>query len=140
MSENAKKILQMLSEGKITVDQANKLLEALGNEDPKPAPAAAITAKGVPKYLRVIINGTDEDSNAKVNVRVPMALLRAGIKLASILPADATNEIDSNLKEKGVNFDFKNLREEDIEPLIEAMTEMEVDVDSEGSKVKVFTE
>lgn len=130
----------MLSEGKITVDQANKLLEALGNEDSKPAPAAAITAKGVPKYLRVIINGTDEDSNAKVNVRVPMALLRAGIKLASILPADATNEIDHNLKEKGVNFDFKNLREEDIEPLIEAMTEMEVDVDSEGSKVKVFTE
>ncbi|MCF7634984.1 MAG: hypothetical protein LLF82_000450 [Dehalococcoides mccartyi] len=140
MSENAKKILQMLSEGKITVDQANKLLEALGNEDSKPAQAAAITAKGVPKYLRVIINGTDEDSNAKVNVRVPMALLRAGIKLASILPADATNEIDHNLKEKGVNFDFKNLREEDIEPLIEAMTEMEVDVDSEGSKVKVFTE
>ncbi|AQX73022.1 SHOCT-like domain-containing protein [Dehalococcoides mccartyi] len=140
MSENTKKILQMLSEGKITVDEANKLLGALGNEGEKPGSTTTATPKGSPKYLRVIINGTDEDKNAKVNVRVPMALLRAGIKLASILPADATNEIDHNLKGKGVNFDFKNLREEDIEPLIEAMTEMEVDVDSEGSKVKVFTE
>ena len=45
------------------------------------------------------------------------------------------------LREKGIDFDVRNVKPEDIEELIEALSDLEVDVvSSEGEKVKVFVE
>ncbi|MEE8636856.1 MAG: hypothetical protein V3T04_01840, partial [Dehalococcoidia bacterium] len=55
MSENEKKILEMLANKSISVDEAPRLLTVLGLEGSTPGstPGAEATAKPKPKYLRV---------------------------------------------------------------------------------------
>jgi len=138
MSENRKRILEMVAEGKITVDEAERLL-ALVEE-----PATASPTKKTPKYLRVTIRPNAESKDAanyeRVNVRVPLALIRAGVKLTSLIPNDAAGKFDAALKEKGVGFSLKSLKEEDIEQLVDALSDLEVDIEGGTGKVNVFTE
>jgi hypothetical protein len=152
MSDNRKKILEMLTEKKISADDALRLLDAIdageggktgaGREDSS-GPGAAARSKH--KYLRVTVtpgeSHTDPEHADRVNVRIPMSLIRAGIKLGSLIPPEALDKANSALREKGINFDVRNIKPEDIEDLIDALGDMQVDVDSaRGDKVKVFVE
>jgi hypothetical protein len=147
MSENQKKILEMLSQGKISTDEAYRLLGAVDSEDKRQEGAVKTEPeiRGKAKYLRVTVTPQDNHGNSenvdRVNVRVPMSLIRAGIKLTSLIPGDAMNKVNDALQEKGINFDVRNIKAEDIEELIDALGDLEVDVESShGEKVKVFVE
>lgn len=146
MTDNQKRILELLADKKITSEEAYRLLNAVenGSSEPVITPTADSTRKTPPKYLRVTVTpgpNADPKHSDRVNVRVPMSLIRAGIKLTSLIPAQARDKIDETLKEKGIDFDVRNLKKEDLEELIEALADMEVDVDSaHGEKIKVFVE
>jgi len=89
-SEEGKQILQLLAEGKIDVEQAYRLLRALGDVDerapraprepsPPPGPPGPPGARG--RILRIRVT---EDGEQKVNVAIPLAIARIGkMKLAS---------------------------------------------------------
>ena len=88
MNEDRKRILAMLAERKITADEAERLLDAMGRE-PAPRVGSAPTngASSLPKYFRVEVNANEPgDTPTKVNVRVPMQLLRAGVRLGALIP------------------------------------------------------
>ncbi|MFA5367759.1 MAG: hypothetical protein WC333_07775 [Dehalococcoidia bacterium] len=147
MSDNRKKILEMLSENKISVDDAYRLLNTIESAEGgrESAPKSGTAVKDKPKYLRVTILPDPEHEKSqdvdRVNVRVPMSLLRAGIKLTSLIPTEARAKVDGALKDKGIDFNTRNMKPEDIEELIESLSELEVDiVSSKGEKVKVFVE
>ncbi len=153
MSEERLQVLKMLAEGKIDPEEAERLLARLEDvkqegvqrtaaQGPKeeaamgapapPAPLAGKPSQGPPKYLRVLVNGANGD---KVNVQVPMALVRTGIKLTTLLPSDAAEE----LKEKGI--DLSSLSELHGDELVEALRELNVDVNTaDGDTVRVFCE
>jgi hypothetical protein len=146
MTENQKKILEMLADKKISTDEAYRLLNALGSDEggERETPRVQTGTVANPKYLRVTITpkeGADPHHADRVNVRVPMGLIRAGIKLGSLIPNDAMDKVNDALQEKGINFDVRNVKPEDIENLIGALSELEVDIESgHGEKVKVFVE
>lgn len=146
MTENQKKILEMLAEKKISSDEAYRLLNALdSSQEPKSETLTGETIiKKIPKYLRVTVTPGENAAPGhadRVNVRVPMSLIRAGIKLTALIPPQAFDKIDDALKEKGIDFDVRNIKKEDLDELIEALADMEVDVESgHGEKVKVFVE
>jgi hypothetical protein len=79
-----------------------------------------------------------------VNVRVPMQLLRAGVKLAGLIPAQAREHVNVALHEQGVQFDLSQIKPENLEELVEQLNDLTVDVehkeDGETVKVKVFCE
>ena len=51
------------------------------------------------------------------------------------------DKVNDALREKGINFDVRSVKPEDLEELIDALSELEVDVSSaKGEKVKVFVE
>ena len=89
-SEEGKQILRLLAEGKIDVEQAYRLLRALGDVDeraprpprepsPPPGPPGPPGARG--RILRIRVT---EDGEQKVNVAIPLAIARIGkMKLAS---------------------------------------------------------
>ena len=143
MSENQKRILEMLAENKITVDEAERLLSAV--EQPASATSGisgrAATLKEKPKYIRVQVRPNNDEDPAPdaehVNIRVPMALLYAGVKLTSLIPSNAVNEA---LQEKGIDFDLRNLKTEDMEELINALCDLEVDVRNGKEKVRIYVE
>jgi len=142
MSDNQKRILDMLAEGKISADEAQKLLAAIGSGGDEPRSTGSPPRS--PKYLRVVIqpnpDATKEDAVKRVNVRVPINLIRAGIKFTSLIPAEASEQVNEALKEKGINFDVRNLKPEDLEELIEALHDLEVDIQNGQEKVHVYVE
>ena len=106
---------------------------------------ASTAVKDKAKYLRVtVLPDVANENNPnvdRVNMRVPMSLIRAGIKLTSLIPPDAREKVNGALREKGIDFDMRNVKPEDLEELIEALSDLEVDVVSaKGEKVKVFVE
>jgi hypothetical protein len=154
MTENKRKILEMLAENKISADDAYRLLNTIDPEESGQgnAPKAGPAVKAKPKYLRVTVtpseNQTTEGKGSlmgmnmeRVNIRVPLSLIRAGLKLTSLIPSEALDKANSALKEKGINFDVRSIKNEDIEELIEALGDMQVDAEGgRGEKVKVFVE
>ena len=78
----------MLAEGKISADEAERLIAAMEASPALSAHAVAgsLAGKPRPKYLRVVVDSEDDGGHegpTKVNVRVPMQLLRAGVCLAA---------------------------------------------------------
>jgi len=105
MSDNKKKILEMLAQGKISADDAYRLLSALeGGEGRREATGRTETAaKGKAKYLRVTVLPDPEKERSgnydRVNIRVPMSLVRAGIKLTSLIPSEARDKVNLAVKD-----------------------------------------
>jgi hypothetical protein len=137
MSDHRRRILDMLSEGKINAGEADRLIGALGTTTTVAAPAPG----GRPKYLRVVVDANDpKDGQTKVNVRVPLQLLRAGMRLSNLIPAAARNEVNAAMAHEGLPFDINQLKPENIDALIEQFNDLTVDVDNENAKVRVFCE
>ena len=141
MNEHRRQILQMLAEGKISADEAERLIAATE----EPASKASDQRSAIrPKFLRVLVDAEEGSSGAydgptKVNVRVPMQLLRAGVRLAGLIPAQALNRANQAMQEKGVPIDLSQIKPENLEELVEQLNDLTVDVDQRenGAKVKV---
>jgi len=139
MNGDRKRILAMLAEGKITADEADQLLGAM---DRRPQAIEATPLRSnAPKYFRVEVYANEEgDGPTKVNVRIPMQLLRAGVRLSALLPADARDEVNAAMSRQGIPIDINQLKPENLEELIEHLADMTVDVDNEHAKVRVYCE
>lgn len=150
MSENQKKILQMLADGKISVDEAQRLLSLVspGSEAKNEPGDTPGTTKSTPRYLYVVVEpkpgATAENMGSnwhgKVNVRVPFALIRAGMKLTTLIPPEAADKVNAAMKDKGFSFDMARLKDTDIEELISALRDSEVNVDRDSETVRVYAE
>ncbi|MBM2620755.1 hypothetical protein JIG36_35170 [Actinoplanes sp. LDG1-06] len=142
MNEQRRQILQMLSEGKVTADEAERLLDALDRQQPEPPPTPAAYPKARPKYLRVVVHSEEggSDGPTRINVRVPIQLLRAGVKLASLVPPQALLKVNAELGKSGVPIDLTQLKPEQLEELIDQLDEVTIDVDDPGAKIQVFAE
>jgi hypothetical protein len=141
MDPDRRSILQMLADGKVTADEAERLIAAM-DRDGSSAPALTAGRKGSPKYLRVLVD-TDEPGQGgptKVNIRVPMALLRAGVRLTSVIPPQAREHINAEMAKNGAPFDIGQVRPENLEEMLDQLNDLQVDVDQERTKVRVFCE
>jgi hypothetical protein len=89
-SDEGRQVLKLLAEGKIDVEQAFRLLRALGDIDdrprgPRPPPPPPMAEPPPPgtrgRILRIRVT---ENGQQKVNVAIPLAIARMGkMKLAS---------------------------------------------------------
>ncbi|MFZ0272849.1 MAG: hypothetical protein WB524_08270 [Acidobacteriaceae bacterium] len=153
MNESRKQILEMLAAGKINADEAERLIVAL--EPGNGSGAATANAgngskepKARAKYLRVQVEADESTTGLKggmttVNVRVPMQLLRAGVRLASLIPQQAHDNLDHALSSHGVPLTLSQIKPENLEELIDHLDDLKVDVDGKDgntTKVRVFCE
>lgn len=174
MSEERKRILNLLADGKISVDEAERLIGAVSvgqrlagaaateaccegagvdcctdeSEDccapgsdccqeagagasaaAQEGQAASGKAATPPKYLCVKV----QDGNDNVNVRVPIALLKAGMQLRSLMPEKARAQVDEKLAEHGVHFTGKN-----VDEVIAQLCQCQIDIKGKrGETVQV---
>jgi len=142
MSDNQRRILDMLAEKKISVDEAQRLLSLIEPERDTETKTSRDTSgrKRNLKYFRVVVEPGAGAAGERVNIRVPIALIRAGIKLTSLIPAHASDQVNEALREKGIDFDVRNLKEEDFQELVEALSDLEVDIQGGKEKVHVYVE
>jgi len=141
MPEERQKILDMLARGKISVAEAEKLLDSIG-ESHREQSSPPVSSSGRPKFLKVIVDPGPEGHGPKdgVKISIPLQLLRAGVKLGSVMPDSVKAQVDEKLKAKGVNLDISSIDRNSLDSLIDALTEMSIDINDGDEKVRIFCE
>jgi hypothetical protein len=143
VNEQRRQVLEMLASGRVTADEAERLIAALDRGQPTSTATAADQPKPKAKYLRVIVESSDHfggEGPGKVNIRVPMQLLRAGVRLASLIPPQALEHANEALRKQGVPFDLTQLRPQHIEELVDQLDDLTVHVEQPDVRVQVFAE
>ncbi len=142
MNEERRQILQMLADGKVTADEAERLLSALEGPGASPAAGPVTRPGGRPKYLRVLVDAEDHHTGkpVKVNIRVPIQLMRAGVRLSALMPSQAREKVNQALRDQGIPVDVGAMKPENLDELLDHLNDLTVDVDQEKAKVRVFCE
>lgn len=138
MSAEKKKVLEMLAGGKITAEEAEKLLDKLasvGSDSAGAKDAASGSPESAPKnprFLRIVV---DKPGQEQVNVRLPLSFVNAGPSLLGVLPL----RVAERLAEQGI--DLSVLRSVKGQDLAGTLQEMFVDIEKgNGKKVRIFCE
>lgn len=139
MSAERKKVLELLAQGKITTEEAEKLLNKLDAvsgsraEPENSTPESKATDSRPLRYLRVEVEKPGSSDN--INVRIPLSFLRASAGLHVLLPRHVQEKLSAN----GIDIaSFSRLRGQDLE---RALQQLDVHVDeSSGKKVRIFCE
>ncbi len=116
------KILKMLEGGKLSAEEASRLLRVLSKGSSETRPAAQ---DGESKWMRIRVTDLDGD-RAAVNVNLPMRLVNVALRLgAQFIPDDADIDL-----------------EELAEALKSGLTGKIVDVidEEEGRQVEIYVE
>jgi SHOCT-like domain len=144
MSEEKLKILQMIQEGKINAAEGLELLKALEESE---TPVQTTTSTAIPsrlanRFLRVRVF---TENNTKVNVNLPLSLLKVASKFANfgtrLIPEAAREEMNR----KGIDLDqinFEELIEQINEGLVDGkIVDVDVNDPKEGQvKVEVYVD
>jgi len=139
MNEERKKILKMLAEGKINVDEANELLKASIKEETE---LTYQNRAKVDKFVYVSVEPKDTNEGKKVGrvfVKVPFTLIKAGFNIAGLIPKNAQVEIDNELKKQGIDFDFSDLNPENVKDIMASLEALTVEVENEDSIISVYS-
>ena len=144
MSETRRQVLEMLAAGKITAEEAERLIAALERDVTPPAESKPTLKR---KYLRVMVESAEwgePEGPVRVNTRVPIQLLRAGVKLANLIPPQARAQVDKALRGQGIPFDMSGINANNLEEIVNQLEDLTVDVDvderDQKVKVRVFCE
>ncbi|MCL4440957.1 MAG: hypothetical protein M1609_10335 [Firmicutes bacterium] len=139
MSEEKRKILEMIQAGKITAAEGMDLLDALEDGEPKEVSAGSPRLSN--RFLRVRV----DNAKSKVNVNVPLGLLKATSKLVNMGMGFIPEEARQEMQKKGV--DFSKINFEELVGLIDQglvdgkLVDVDTDDPQEGrTKVEVYVE
>ena len=137
MSEERKKVLEMLAKGTISVGDAERLLEKIAEPASLEARADANSASepGKPRFMRIVVDKPGQD---QVNIRMPLSFvrsLRSGSRLLAVLPP----KVNEKLAELGLDLSARGAMNE--KDWAEAIENLNVDIEKgNGKKVKIFCE
>ena len=139
MSDERKQILEMLAEGKISVNETARLLDAFKQNATETTELHEPQTSGKkPKFFHVQVEGHKGSKHENVNIKIPIMILKGGMKLGSLMPDKAKDKITSHLGEKGIDLDLGKLGSEEIDIIVAALSESSIDVDADGEKVRIY--
>jgi hypothetical protein len=138
MSEEMRRVLAMLADGKISVENAEQVIEAL-NTPPVPDEDDEYAWQPEPvrpRFLRIRMHRPSGDGHLEkdVNIRVPIAVVCGGVRLGMLMPG-LGHRINARLRARGVDFDLGRVSEEQIESLLSRLGQLTIDV-NEGNQQK----
>jgi hypothetical protein len=130
MSAETKKVLEMVAEGKISAEEAEKLLEKLNASAAEASPkekAEGGAAAKQPRVMRIVVERPGQE---QVNIRMPLSFARTGSRLMAVLPIGVTEK----LSELGVDV-------AGLGAMCSSVEDMHVDIDKgNGKRVRIFCE
>ena len=135
MSEERRRVLEMLSAGKISVQEAEQLLQAV-----TPTVAAGDDKKVEPRYFRILVNKPAREGKKAeaVNIRVPMTVIRGGLRLGALFPGMLGKK--KIQLDNGSELDLSKVTYTDLEAMIKDIGELTVDVDGGDAQVRIRCE
>ncbi len=140
MSSETKRILEMVATGRITVDEGERLLAALGAERSTPPPSAE-AERPAPRFLCMEAGSTPKSGkDESFRMRVPLDLIRGGIKMRALIPEAKRAKINEKLREKGIEGDVFEMSNEQIEALIRSLGELEMEGGDSDAGFRLYLE
>ena len=132
---DTKRVLELLSQGKITVDEAEQLLGAVKEAPGEPGGAAA------PRWLRITMHRDARDGRPEknVNVRVPIGLARSGLKIGAMFHM-FNPRLREELRKQGVDVDFSKIDLAELDRALQGLGETAIDVDDGKAQIRVSCE
>jgi len=97
------------------------------------------------KYLCIVgepvVEGGLETRLQRTTVRIPLALIRAGMKLRTLIPSDAAASLSCVLRDQGIDPDIHKLMAGALEQLVDTPNALEVAIIQGGKeKVRIYIE
>ncbi len=142
MSDDTRRILDLLAGGKINAGEAEQLLRAADRAATDAAAAAEPGAAGAdPKFLRIEVHKAARNWRPEktVNLRVPLAMVRGGMRLGALIPGTG-ERIQEALRDKGIDFDWSKLDRADLAAVLKDVGELTMDVDNGRARVRITAE
>ena len=144
MSDDTRRLLDLLAQGKITVDEADQLLRAMSApiDDARTAAAAANEPSTAPRYVRITVHKTAKDDrrDKDVNIRVPIAVVKSGMRLGALIPGFPGDAVSARLRERGIDVDFSKLDTGALENVLKQLGDTNIEVDSGKAQVRISCE
>jgi len=145
MNDDTRRVLDLLAQGKITVDEAGRLLTALGASSAAGAAAAAPAASApgpTPRFVRIAVHQAAKEGrrDKDVNIRVPIAIIRSGMRLGAMIPGLAGDQLTARMRERGLDVDFSKLDGPAIEAVLKELGDTNIEIEDGRSQVRITCE
>lgn len=143
MSDETRRVLDLLAQNKITVDEADQLLRAM-QEPRAEAASAKVDGEAAPRarYIRIAVHKLSRgcETDKDVNIRVPIAIVKSGMRLGAMLPGIVGDKLTAHLRERGLDVDLSKLDPAAIETVLGEIGNVGIDVDSAQAQVRITCE
>lgn len=133
MEEERRQILEMLAKGKINSEEAEKLLNAVDKGSDVESDSSEKIKN--PKYMIIMVR-KNKGKSRDINVKIPLFMIRAGVKLSSFLPGGAKDSIGEAFKKNNMDINSDTFGPENFQQMIGIMEEMKIDIDKEDTTVR----
>ena len=143
MSDHMRRVLELVAQGKITPAEAEELLNAMKDESQDaPTTTQNGTGSGPARYLRIFVHKIAREGHREqdVNIRVPLNIVRSGLRLGAIIPGYARERMHAKLRERGVDIDLARIDPATIESLLKDLGEINIDVNEGEEQVRITCE
>jgi hypothetical protein len=142
MSDDIRRILDLLAEGKITADDAHRLISAVSAHASGPPSASGAASAQKPRFLKIAVHKPSSQcgSEKDVKIRVPLSVVRGGMRLGAIIPGFGGERVQARLREQGIDLDLSKLDPDTIESMLKDLGEMNIDIDSGRAQVRITCE
>ena len=132
MSTALRKILDLLAQNKVTSEEADTLIANVEAQESNTNKVAANESSSqTPRYLHMkVVSQKAKNGNAtKVDLRIPLNLLRAGVSLAYFIPQDLERTFARNAENERIKTLFGKVGSKDIDVLLAELEGTTITVD-----------
>ena len=147
-TDETRRVLDLLAQGKITVDEADRLLKAMGAQTAA-APDQATDDRGPARWIRVHIHkpANEHREQKDVSIRVPISVVKGGMRLGAIIATFAGEKAARRMRARGididlskVNGDLSNLNGPEFDSFLKTLDDVNIEVDDGKSQVRITCE
>ena len=94
------------------------------------------------RWLRISIHKTGKEGHRDkdVNIRVPIAIVKTGMRLGALIPGLAGDQVARKMREKGLDVDFTKLDAAAIESVLKGLSDTNIEIDDGKAQVRITCE
>ena len=150
MSDETRRVLDLLAQNKITVDEADQLLRAM-KEPRAEAASAKIDGDAAPRarYIRIAVHKLSRgcDTDKDVNIRVPIAVVKGGMRLGALIGTFAGEKAARRMKAQGldidltkINSDLSQMNGPEFDEFLRSLNDTNIEIDDGKAQVRITAE
>jgi hypothetical protein len=152
-TDDTRRVLDLVAQGKLTVDEADRLIKALSADPPPetaaPAEDTATDGRERVRWIRINIQKPANDGHKakNVNIRVPIAVVKGGMRLGAIIGTFAGDKAARRMKAQGLDIDLAKISSDlsqmngpEFDEFLRSLNETNIEIDDGKSQVRITAE